>query len=270
MNPGRLAGRAYLVTGAAGGIGAGIARAILDEGGLVSLVDLDLGGASEVAHRTDPDGASTVALGGDVTSAPDVDAVVAATVERFGQLDGAINNAGTVTLDQAWDATGDDWNRQLDVNVTGSFLVSRAVGLRLKEAGGGAIVNVSSNCGKVGYRNMAAYNASKAAVIGLTRSLSMEWAEHGINVNAVCPGGVDTPMLRGVAEWLAPRLDILGRRPAAWHGPGAAGPPGHPGGGGTGGGVPAIGRGADHQGPGHQRGRRGYTVLDNPREGAER
>ena len=80
--------------------------------------------------------------------------------------------------------------------------------------GGGAIVNVASNAGKVGYRNMAGYNASKAAVVSLTRSLALEWAEHDINVNAVCPGGVDTPMLREVAEWLAPRL---GQAPDALH-----------------------------------------------------
>ena len=78
----------------------------------------------------------------------------------------------------------------------------------IRSGQGGAIVNVASNAGKVGYPNMAAYNASKAAVISLTRSLSAEWAPHRINVNAVCPGGVDTLMLRGVAEWLAPRLGI--------------------------------------------------------------
>lgn len=76
----------------------------------------------------------------------------------------------------------------------------------IAEGRGGAIVNVASNAGKVGYRNMAGYNASKAAVISLTRSLALEWAAHGINVNAVCPGGVDTPMLQEVAEWLAARL----------------------------------------------------------------
>jgi NAD(P)-dependent dehydrogenase (short-subunit alcohol dehydrogenase family) len=96
----------------------------------------------------------------------------------------------------------------MDVNVIGSFVFCQAVGAHLRAHGGGAIVNVSSNCGKAGYRNMAAYNASKAAVIGLTRSLSMEWAGDGINVNAVCPGGVDTPMLSGVADWLEPRLGV--------------------------------------------------------------
>lgn len=205
---GRLDGRVYIVTGAAGGIGEGITQAILEEGGRVALMDLDLDRAGGVAAEVDPGGNSTKAIRGDVTSTEDVDAVVAGALDCFGRLDGAVNNAGVVTLDEAWDASGHDWNRQLEVNVTGSFLVARAVGLHLRAAEGGAIVNVSSNCGKVGYRNMAAYNASKAAVIGLTRSLSMEWAEHGINVNAVCPGGVDTPMLLGVAEWLSPRLDV--------------------------------------------------------------
>ena len=208
MSDPRLARRVFLVTGAAGGIGAGITQAILEEGGQVALVDLDLGRAERVAAMVDPDGSATCALQGDVSSVEDVAAVVRGTLDRFGRLDGAVNNAGAVMLDEAWDATASDWNRQLDVNVTGSFLVAKAVGMHLKTTGGGSIVNVSSNCGKVGYRNMAAYNASKAAVIGLTRSLSMEWAEDRINVNAVCPGGVDTPMLRGVAEWLSPRLDI--------------------------------------------------------------
>ena len=215
----RLSGRVYVVTGAAGGIGAGIAQAILDDGGRVALVDIDLGGAAQVAGRLDPGGASMLALRGDVTSVRDVEAFVQATVDDFGRLDGVVNNAGAVTLDEAWDATAADWRRQLDVNVTGSFLVAKAVGSRLKDTGGGSIVNVSSNCGKVGYRNMAAYNASKAAVIGLTRSLSMEWADHSINVNAVCPGGVDTPMLRGVAEWLSPRLELPADQLLAGMGP---------------------------------------------------
>lgn len=219
MSGSRLGRRVYLVTGAAGGIGAGITRAILDEGGRVALMDLDLDRTEEVGATADPDGASTAAFRGDVTSVDDIASAVRGTLDCFGRLDGAVNNAGAVTLDEAWDATGGDWNRQLDVNVTGSFLVAQAVGAHLKAGAGGAIVNVSSNCGKVGYRNMAAYNASKAAVIGLTRSLSMEWAEHGINVNAVCPGGVDTPMLRGVAEWLSPRLDISADRLLSGMGP---------------------------------------------------
>ena len=97
----------------------------------------------------------------------------------------------------------------MDVNVAGLFAGCRAAAREMMRGGrGGAIVNVASNAGKVGYPNMVVYNASKAAVISLTRSLAAEWAAHGINVNAVCPGGVDTPMLMGVAEWLAPRLGL--------------------------------------------------------------
>lgn len=203
-----LEGRVYLVTGAAGGIGEGIARAIFEAGGKVALVDVDLEGAGAVARRVGMTATSSAAFRADVSDAGEVERAVEGTLQHFGRIDGAVNSAGVVTLDEAWQATGPDWNHQLEVNVTGSFLVAQAVGKRLKASGGGSIVNVASNCGKVGYCNMAAYNASKSAVLGLTRSLSMEWAEHGINVNAVCPGGVDTPMLVGVAEWLSPRLDI--------------------------------------------------------------
>ena len=203
-----LQDRVYIVTGGAGGIGAGIGTALLEVGARVLLVDLDDMAARRVADEIDPDGDRTVVARCDVTSSQDADAAISVCLERFGRLDGLVNNAGVVVLDEAWDASAEDWNRQLDVNVTGSFVMAKAVGAQLRESGGGSIVNVSSNCGKAGYKNMAAYNASKAAVIGLTRSLSMEWADAGINVNAVCPGGVDTPMLAGVADWLSPRIDV--------------------------------------------------------------
>ena len=203
----RLSDRVYVITGAGGGIGQGAARALLEDGARgVAMVDLVA--PSEAGSAIDPEQNRTLALAADVTSPSDAQRVVEATAERFGRLDGLVNCAGVVFLDTAWDASASDWNRQLEVNVTGSFVFARAVGAHLREHGGGAVVNVSSNCGKAGYPNMAAYNASKAAVLGLTRSLSMEWATDGINVNAVCPGGVDTAMLGGVAEWLSPRLDV--------------------------------------------------------------
>lgn len=198
-----LAGRAYLVTGAAGGIGAATARVLAERGALVSLADLDPQRTQAVAARI---GVSAVGVGCDVTDPDSVDEAITATLESFGRLDGAVCNAGIVDLNPAWEASPDEWRRQLEVNVTGTFVTARRVGEHLRTHGGGAIVNVASNCGKVGYANMAAYNASKAAVINLTRSLALEWAADGINVNAVCPGGVDTPMLASVAEWLAPRL----------------------------------------------------------------
>jgi len=197
----------YIVTGAAGGIGSAIVATLLERGASVALFDLDEVRTAEVARSLDPSEDRTLAVGVDVTQPASVEAGVDRAIKHFGGLDGLVNSAGSVVLDQAWDAAASDWSRQLDVNVTGSFLCAREVGKHIRGRGG-SIVNVASNCGKVGYKNMAAYNAAKAAVISLTRSLSMEWAEDGINVNAVCPGGVDTPMLAGVADWLEPRLGV--------------------------------------------------------------
>lgn len=202
----RLTDRVYVVTGAGGGIGAGIAATLMAEGARVALWDLSKDATVEVAHQLDASGTRAAGFAADVTDEDAVRRATAETVAHFGQLDGLVNNAGIITMAEAWEATSELWDRHLNVNVTGSFNCAKAIGEHLRNNGGGSIVNVSSNCGKVGYRNMAAYNASKAAVIGLTRSLSMEWAEHGINVNAVCPGGVDTPMLANVAEWLSPRV----------------------------------------------------------------
>lgn len=197
--------RVCIVTGAAGGIGAATAQVLSDRGACVVVADLDSNGV-EMAAKAIGDRAVGVVC--DVTDPGDVGGAVTTAVASFGRLDGVVCNAGIVHLDAAWDATPGAWTRQLDVNVTGTFVTARRVGEHLRSHGGGAIVNIASNCGKVGYANMAAYNASKAAIINLTRSLAMEWAGAGINVNAVCPGGVDTPMLAGVADWLGPRIGV--------------------------------------------------------------
>ena len=203
----RLQDRVYVVTGAGGGIGVGVTSALL-ENGARGVVMVDLSAPVKAASTVDPGRDRTLPLAADVTSTTDGRRVVREATERFQRLDGLVNCAGVVFLDTAWDASAAAWNRQLEVNVTGSFVFAQAVGAHLRRHGGGAVVNVSSNCGKAGYPNMAGYNASKAAVLGLTRSLSMEWADDHVNVNAVCPGGVDTPMLAGVADWLSPRLDV--------------------------------------------------------------
>ena len=201
----RLADCVYIVTGAAGGIGAGIAEALVHAGGSVALADLDVEATRETASRIDPRLERTLAVRCDVGSDDSVAAAVAATVERFGRLDGVVNNAGVIEMNEARHATSAAWARELNVNVTGTFRVCRAALDHLTASDRGAIVNVASNCGKVGFPNMAGYNASKAAVINLTRSLATEWAPLDINVNAVCPGAVDTPMLARVADWLADR-----------------------------------------------------------------
>jgi len=201
-----LEGRAIVVTGAGGGMGRGIALAIAEAGGRVVAGDLGREGVAETARQVEAAGGRALAVVLDVTDAASTEAAIARTVEAFGRLDGWVNNAGILRMDAALEARAEDWDAQMRVNVAGLFqCCQRAARRFLAQGGGGAIVNVASNAGKVGYPNMAAYNASKAAVINLTRSLAAEWAGHRVNVNAVCPGGVDTPMLMAVAEWITAR-----------------------------------------------------------------
>ncbi len=196
-----LEGRVVAVTGAARGIGEGIAEAALTAGAAVALLDRDEAAARETARRLDPSAKRTLAVGADVTDPASLAEAIAAAA-GLGVITGWVNNAGIVQMIPASDVTPEAWRREFDVNVGG--VMNGAQAARRAFAGkGGAIVNIASNAGKVGFSNMAAYNASKAAVINLTRSLAREWAAEKINVNAVCPGSVATPMLRDVADRMA-------------------------------------------------------------------
>jgi meso-butanediol dehydrogenase/(S,S)-butanediol dehydrogenase/diacetyl reductase len=197
-----LAGRAVVVTGAARGIGAGIVEAILAAGGKVALVDLDRRAGEAAAEGLDPGGERTMALAGDVTEPASLADAAEAAGKRLGALSGWVNNAGIVQMIPATEYSPQKWEREFRVNVAGVMNGAQAA-YQAFAGKGGAIVNIASNAGKVGFPNMAAYNATKAAVINLTRSLAREWAAAKINVNAVCPGSVATPMLRDVADRLA-------------------------------------------------------------------
>ena len=204
-----LEGKAVFVTGGARGVGRGIAEALAEAGADVGVGDLQGEAARETARLVESRGRRALAVTLDVTDEASIDAAAEAMATTFGRLDGWVNNAGILKLASALEAKAVDFDAQMRVNAQAVLLgCQRAARRMIAQGAGGAIVNIASNAGKVGYRNMAGYNASKAAVISLTRSLSLEWAEHRINVNAVCPGGVDTPMLRDVAEWLAPRLGV--------------------------------------------------------------
>ncbi|HUG52295.1 MAG TPA: SDR family NAD(P)-dependent oxidoreductase [Vicinamibacteria bacterium] len=200
-----LEGRTVFVTGAGRGMGRGIAEALAEAGAAVGLGDLALEPVQETARLVEARGGRAVAMPLDVTDGGSVEAAIARTAGAFGALDGWVNNAGILRMGPALETTAADWDAQMRVNVSALFLCCQKAARRFAAHGGGAIVNVASNAGKVGYPNMAAYNAGKAAVIGLTRSLAAEWSRHGVNVNAVCPGGVDTPMLDEVARWIAHR-----------------------------------------------------------------
>jgi len=190
-----LAGKVVFVTGGGRGIGRGIAEACAEAGADVALGDLRPEDAAETARLVAGSGRRAHAVRLDVTERASLEAAVAATVAALGRLDGWVNNAGVLRLGQALEASAEDFEAQMRVNAEAVLAASQAAARRMiAQGGGGAIVNVASNAGKVGYPNMAGYNASKAAVISLTRSLALEWAEAGINVNAVCPGRIATPM----------------------------------------------------------------------------
>src|SRR5438105_7241274 len=203
--PRLLEGRAVFVTGAGRGMGRGLAEALAEAGAAVAVGDLGLEAVKETARAVEEQGGRALPLEMDVTRPETIEAGITRAAEAFGGVDGWVNNAGVLRMGPAMDAPPGDWDEQMRVNVAGLFACCQLAARHMMARGGGAIVNVASNAGKVGYPNMAAYNASKAAVINLTRSLAAEWAPHGINVNAVCPGGVDTPMLMAVAEWVTSR-----------------------------------------------------------------
>jgi NAD(P)-dependent dehydrogenase (short-subunit alcohol dehydrogenase family) len=201
LAPDALAGRVVAVTGAARGIGAGIVEAILEAGGTAVLLDLDRAGATDTARQLDASGSRTLVVSADVTDPASLHAACEAAVARFGALHGFVNNAGIVRMGPAEAITAEGWDLEFAVNARGVLLGAQAAHRAFAGQGGG-IVNIASNAGKVGFPNMAAYNATKAAVINLTRSLAKEWAKDNVNVNAVCPGSVATPMLREVAAVL--------------------------------------------------------------------
>ncbi len=210
-----LENKVILITGAGRGLGRGIAQAVAEAGARVVLTDLGAESVEQTATFIDPGGERSLALAADVTDEGATERAFDRAIERFGRPDGLVNNAGVLAMGNALEAPAEDLSRQLAVNVEGLFSCCRIAARRMIDqatsrsrpsgATAGAIVNIASNAGKVGYPNMAAYNASKAAVINLTRTLAAEWAEHGINVNAVCPGGVATEMLREVARWAGGR-----------------------------------------------------------------
>ncbi|WP_200261988.1 2,3-dihydro-2,3-dihydroxybenzoate dehydrogenase [Streptomyces sp. HSG2] len=204
--------RTALVTGAAGGIGAAVARELAERGVTVAAVDRDAERLRETVEKAVADGLPTVAFPADVTDSTDVETVVAAVEERLGAIDFLVNAAGVLRLGEVGALSDDDWNSTFAVNATGVFHLSRAVVNRMVPRSRGAVVTVASNAAATPRTEMAAYAASKAAAEMFTKSLGLEVARHGIRCNIVAPGSTDTPMLSSMwRDASGPRGTIDGR-----------------------------------------------------------
>ena len=212
-------GRVAVVTGAASGMGLAIARHLAARGDRVALLDLQGEAARRAAEELRETGATAIGVDADVTDRGAVDAALAEVRAELGPIGIMVTSAGLDAFESFTDITKESWERTLAVNLTGTFHCLQAAVPDMLEARWGRMVTISSSSAQTGALRMAHYVASKAGVIGLTRALALELAPHGITVNNIPPGMIDTPMLRraeaggdiGPIDKLAPRMIPVGR-----------------------------------------------------------
>jgi NAD(P)-dependent dehydrogenase (short-subunit alcohol dehydrogenase family) len=194
----RLSEKVAIVTGATSGIGRATAMVFAREGAHTVVAGRDPKRGEETVAEIKSKGGEAALILADLTAAMHVERMVKTTVEMYGRLDVLVNNAGIYAEGNVIEATETDWHRVLLVNLTGVFLCMKYAIPEMIKSGGGTIVNVSSEAGLVGIRNQAAYNVSKSGVIELTKSAAVDFADHNIRVNCLCPGRVLTPLVEEV------------------------------------------------------------------------
>ncbi|HET6507041.1 MAG TPA: SDR family NAD(P)-dependent oxidoreductase [Baekduia sp.] len=200
MADGRMAGKVAIVTGAASGIGRATALLLASEGARVVCVDLERGPADDVVDAIAAAGGTAIAVAADVTVEADMERMAQAALDAYGQIDVLHANAGIPGVGQAHEETPAGWARLIDVNLTGVWLSSRAVLPAMLARGQGALVLTASVGGIKGVRALAGYSAAKAGVLGLMRSMAVDYAAQGIRVNAICPGTAWTPLVEATYE----------------------------------------------------------------------
>jgi len=196
----RISDKVAIITGAASGIGRTTAILFAKEGGKVVVADKNEVGGNETVDLIRSDGGQAIFDYVNVTSATDIQGMVKTTINTYGKLNILVNNAGIAIRLPVVDLSEEDWDRNIDVNLKSVYLSSKYAIPRMIENGGGSIVNIASIYGIVGGRIRAAYAASKGGVVNLTRSMALDYALHKIRVNCVCPGFVNTPLLKNILK----------------------------------------------------------------------
>lgn len=205
----KLAGKVALVTGAAQGIGKAIALLLAQNGADVAVSDINLEKANDTAKEVQALGRKSLALKVDVAKLDDVEKMVEAVLAQFGQIDILVNNAGIARDKLILRMTEEDWDAVLNINLKGTFNCTKAVVRHMSKQRSGKIVNIASVVGEMGNPGQGNYAASKAGVIGFTKTIAREFAQRGINVNAIAPGYIETPMTDALPDKVKDELKRL-------------------------------------------------------------
>lgn len=208
-----VAGLSILVAGGAGGLGAPLARALSARRARVAVADVDMDRARELARELSATTGEAFAVPLDVVDGNSCAAGVDATIQKWGGLDGLVNASGIYRVAPALELADADWERTLDINVTGAFRLARAAGKAMIAQGRGSIVTLASVSSTVANPNYAAYAASKAAIAHVTRVLAVEWARHRVRVNAIGPAVTPTPLAAPILANETMRSAALARIP---------------------------------------------------------
>jgi NAD(P)-dependent dehydrogenase (short-subunit alcohol dehydrogenase family) len=225
---GEYAGKVVLVTGGALGIGRGIVQGFAREGASVAISDIDRGAAEALAAQVTASGGQALATIGDVSRSDDARRMVEEAVAAFGRLDVLVNNAGIQPIDAYFtveDTPDEVWDRIIGVNLTGTFLMSKHAIPQIRASGGGTVINIASVQGLQSMPGVPSYAASKGGVLSLTRNMALDYARKGVRVVAICPGTMDSEMVRTAARAEGGDLDETLARYGDFHPIGRLGTP---------------------------------------------